>query len=63
LASLTWIAALSKFELSFAYPFMSLSFVLVFALSWYFFGETFTWAKVVGLALIVAGVTISVRNF
>jgi multidrug transporter EmrE-like cation transporter len=62
-ASLTWIAALTKFELSFAYPFMSLSFVFVFLLSWYFFEETFTWSKVIGLCLIVAGVTISAKNF
>ncbi len=32
LASLTWALALTRFELSFAYPFMALSFVLVLVL-------------------------------
>lgn len=63
LASMAWAAAMTKFELSFAYPFMSLSFVLVFVLSLFVFGETFTWAKFIGLSFIVLGVIISVQNF
>jgi multidrug transporter EmrE-like cation transporter len=59
LASFTWAAALTKFELSFAYPFMSLSFVLVFILSLLFFGEAFTWQKMIGMILIILGVLIS----
>jgi drug/metabolite transporter (DMT)-like permease len=41
LASLCWMAAMTKFELSFAYPFMSLSFVFVLVSSMLFFGEAF----------------------
>ena len=55
LASLTWMAALSRFELSFAYPFMSLSFVLVTLLSVWLLGESFTVHKALGVSLIVAG--------
>lgn len=58
IASLTWGAALTRFELSFAYPFMSLSFVLVLLLSVALFAETLTVAKLVGVALIVAGLVI-----
>jgi len=36
LASGAWIAAISKFELSYAYPFMSLNFVLVVIISLFF---------------------------
>ena len=36
-AALCWMSAMSKLELSYAYPFMSLSFVLVFILSIIFF--------------------------
>ncbi len=54
-ASLTWIAALTKFELSHAYPFMSLSFVLVLILSYFIFNEPFTLNKMIGVAFIVAG--------
>lgn len=47
---------MSKFDLSFAYPFMSLSFVLVLALSVLLFGETLTLGKVVGITFIIIGV-------
>lgn len=60
-ASLFWMAAMTRFELSFAYPFMSLSFVLVFFLSVFIFGEAFTWGKVLGLALIIAGIIVTVK--
>jgi uncharacterized membrane protein len=55
LASLFWIAALSRFELSYAYPFMSLSFVFVVTLSMLFFGEDFNAYKVFGVAAICLG--------
>ena len=63
LASMSWAGAMTKFELSQAYPFMSLSFVLVFLLSMYLFNEAFVWAKFLGLILIVLGVIISVQKF
>lgn len=61
IASMFWIAAMTKFELSFAYPFMSFSFVLVFLLSILFFGESITIGRIVGLLLIIAGIFISSR--
>ena len=57
-AALTYGAALTRFELSFAYPFMALSFVLVLLLSGWFFHESVTTLKVVGIVLIVAGIAI-----
>lgn len=56
LASLTWMAALTKFELSTAYPYMSLSFVVVFIVSYLLLGESVSVYKVGGTLLIVAGV-------
>ena len=53
LASVAWIGAISKFELSYAYPFMSLSFVLVVVLSLFFFGENINWFKIVGLVFFL----------
>ena len=55
LASLFWIATLSKFELSYAYPFMSLSFVCVVALSIPMFGESLNYFKVLGVLSICIG--------
>jgi multidrug transporter EmrE-like cation transporter len=55
LASLAWMAAMTKLELSHAYPFMSLNFVFVIILSSFLFQETVTPSKIVGLGLIILG--------
>ncbi len=62
LAFLCWMAAMTKFELSYAYPFMSLSFLFVLILSAVLFHEPVTIPKVVGVALIVAGIVIGSRG-
>ncbi len=58
LASVTWMAAMTKLQLSHAYPFMSLAFVLVVLLSGWFFHEPITTPKVVGVALVILGLVI-----
>ena len=58
LASICWIGALSKFELSYIYPFMSLNFVIVVALSILLFNENINVYKVFGLLIICIGVFI-----
>ena len=58
LASLAWMAAMTKFDLSHAYPFMSLAFVLVLFLSAFFFNEPLTFSKIAGMALIVGGILV-----
>ena len=61
-ASFFWMAAMTKLELSFAYPFMSAAFVLVFLFSVFLFQEAVTWHKIVGLLLIVAGIIVTSRS-
>ena len=61
LASLCWMSAVSRFDLSYAYPFMSLNFVLVVGLSVIFFGDTVNAYKVLGLCLICGGVVLIAR--
>jgi multidrug transporter EmrE-like cation transporter len=61
LASVTWALALTRFELSFAYPFMALSFVLVLAFGGVFLSESVTVAKVAGVSLIVLGLIVASR--
>lgn len=58
IASITWMMTLTKFELSYAYPFMSLSFVLVFLFSAFLFNESVTTSKIVGLLLVIGGLII-----
>ncbi|MBD1837176.1 EamA family transporter [Coleofasciculus sp. FACHB-501] len=62
LAAISWMAAMTKFPLSYAYPFMSLAFVLVLCLSSIFFNEAITIPKAVGMGLIVAGIVIGSQN-
>ena len=56
LASLSWMIAMTKFSLSYAYPFVSLSFVLVLVSSNIFFKEPITIAKSIGMGLIILGI-------
>ncbi len=60
-ASVTWGAALSKFELSFAYPFMALSFVLVLIFGVALFSESLSAQKVIAVTLICLGIIIGGR--
>jgi len=62
IASFFWMATMTKFELSYAYPFMSGAFVLVFLFSVFLFQEAVTWQKVAGLILIVLGIIVSSRS-
>ncbi len=62
LAFLCWAFVMSKFELSRAYPFTSLAFLLVLLLSGALFGESITLPKLFGTALIVAGIIVASRG-
>ncbi len=62
LASLAWMAAMTRFDLSYAYPFTSLSFVTVLLLSAWLLNEPLTWQKAVGVALIVIGTVVASRG-
>jgi uncharacterized membrane protein len=60
-ASLAWMAAMTKFELVHAYPFMSLNFVFVFLLSGLFLSEPLTLQRALGLTLIILGTVVAAR--
>jgi drug/metabolite transporter (DMT)-like permease len=60
-ASLFWMAAMTKFEITEAYPFMSLAPAIVFLMGVWLLNETFTIGKVIGLALIIIGTIVTVR--
>jgi multidrug transporter EmrE-like cation transporter len=62
LAMLSWMAAMARFQLSYAYPFMSLAFVLVLGLSALIFREPLTATKIIGMILIIVGVAITSRG-
>jgi drug/metabolite transporter (DMT)-like permease len=61
-AAMSWMATLSKSELSFAYPFMSLAFPIVMLLSGMIFGEHLSFARWIGMAVIMFGLVIVAKS-
>lgn len=57
-----WLAALSKAPVSTAYPMLSLGYIVVAAFAVLWLGETLSPAKVMGVALICAGVLLVSRS-
>ena len=47
---------LSRVEVSFAYPFVSLGFVFVAIIGYFLFNENVTFARIIGISLICIGV-------
>lgn len=61
IASMFWMAAMTKLEITKAYPFMSLAPIIVFMIGVAFLNEQFTWGKVMGLGLITLGLICTVK--
>ena len=62
LAGVTWMIAMTKFEISYAYPFTLLGLVFVTIFSVLFFGESINWQKVVGIVFVLFGIFIISRG-
>lgn len=60
-AALSWMAALSEFDVTYAYPFTSVGFVLVLLLGVLIFGESMTASKLLGVTMIIAGIIVGSR--
>jgi drug/metabolite transporter (DMT)-like permease len=57
-----WLAALSRVDLSYAYPFASLSYVVMLVASWMMFDEKITLGRLIGSVVIGLGVFLISRN-
>jgi len=57
-----WILALSRVEVSIAYPMLSIGYVVNAVAAWYLFGEAVTPVRLVGIAIIILGVVIVARS-
>lgn len=62
LAAMAWTVAVSRTELSFAYPFMGLAIVLVLALSGVFFGEQLPANRWIGVLVVCLGLWLASRH-
>jgi drug/metabolite transporter (DMT)-like permease len=57
-----WLYALSRVDLSFAYPFLALSYALVISCSWLFLGEAIPLLRLIGVLVICFGVFLVSRT-
>jgi multidrug transporter EmrE-like cation transporter len=57
-----WLTALSRVDLSYAYPFASLSYVVMLIASWRLFGENLSLPRLGGTLLIIVGVLVISRT-
>ncbi len=62
-SSLFYIVALSRLPLSYAYPLIAMSYVIVTFLSWRYLGEHVPGLRLFGLAMIMAGVVVMALSY
>ena len=55
-AMLIWLYVLKNVEVSYAYPFTALGFIMVMFISYFFLSEQVTLMRLAGIGLIVAGI-------
>ena len=56
-----WILALSRVQVSIAYPLLSMGYVVNAVAAWWLFNEAFNPSKVLGMGIIILGVIIISR--
>ena len=57
LRGFVWVFILKKVKLSFAYPLMSVTYIIILAISYLLFNEEITFYNLLGCCLIIGGVT------
>lgn len=57
-ALVTWLYVLSRVDVSYAYPFISLGFVIVASISYFALDEQMSVIRLIGMLVIVAGAVI-----
>ncbi len=62
LGALSWIAVLARVDLSVAYPFLALNFVLVTFSSQFLLGESVPWMRWFGVLIICSGILVVARS-
>jgi multidrug transporter EmrE-like cation transporter len=57
-----WVIALSRVEVSVAYPLLSVGYVVNAIAAWYLFGEAVTPMRLAGIGIIIIGVCLVTRS-
>lgn len=61
LAGISWMFAMTKFEISYAFPWTALNFVLMLILGTLLFNESVNSAKIIGTCFVMLGIFIVAR--
>lgn len=62
LAGVSWMLAMTKFEISYAYPFVSLNYILVLTAGFLLFQESLSPTKLAGSVLVILGIIVIARG-
>jgi drug/metabolite transporter (DMT)-like permease len=57
-----WILALSRVQVSIAYPMLSLGYVVTAVAAWWLMGESLSAVRITGIAVIIVGVYLVARS-
>ena len=57
-----WILALTRVDVTVAYPMLSMGYVIAALLAWQFFGESLNPTRLMGIAIILVGVVVLSRG-
>jgi drug/metabolite transporter (DMT)-like permease len=57
-----WLSALSRVDLSYAYPFASLSYIVMLAAGWFLFDEHISAMRILGTLVVAIGVFLISRS-
>ena len=57
-----WLLVLSRVEVSYAYPFLSVGYIVTACAGWFFFQENLSVTRLMGIAVICLGVWLITRS-
>ncbi len=57
-----WLVVLARAEVSYAYPFLSVGYVVVTLLGYFIFQESLSWMRGIGICIIIIGVVLLSRS-
>lgn len=61
-AGVSWMLAMTRFEISYAFPFVSLNYILILAASVFLFNESFSVTKILGSLIIIVGIVVIAKG-
>ncbi|MGZ5049993.1 MAG: SMR family transporter [Methylobacter sp.] len=59
---IVWILALSRVDVSIAYPMLSMGYVVNALAAWYLFGEAMNPSRLIGIGIVLLGVYVLARS-